>query len=132
MHQHQTKLISICHKNKSGEKERMSMPTTTVFDKGTIPVRVRRVKPDLMKVTESLNKEVMVVAPMQAGKYPVIVFLHGFELAFHYYEQLLQHVASHGFIAVAPQVRCCTSAPFLAFLPDQNYSNNCIPGHACI
>jgi predicted alpha/beta-fold hydrolase len=69
------------------------------------------VKPDLMKVTESLNKEVMVVAPMQAGKYPVIVFLHGFELAFHYYEQLLHHVASHGFIAVAPQVRCCTSAP---------------------
>jgi chlorophyllase len=83
----------------------MSMPTTTVFDKGAIPVGVRRVKPDLMKVTESLNKEVMVVAPLQAGKYPVIVFLHGFELAFHYYEQLLQHVASHGFIAVAPQVR---------------------------
>uniref|UniRef100_A0ACD5V8H9 Uncharacterized protein n=1 Tax=Avena sativa TaxID=4498 RepID=A0ACD5V8H9_AVESA len=94
------------HKH-SGEKERRSMATTSVFGKG-LPVDVKSVKPNLMKVTQSLNKPIMVIAPTEAGTYPVIVFLHGFELAAHDYEQLLRHVASHGFIAVAPQLYSVT------------------------
>lgn len=80
------------------------MATTLVFDTGLLAVEVKTVKPNLMKVTHSLDKPVMVVAPTEAGTYPVIVFLHGFELKEYYYEQLLGHVASHGFIAVAPQL----------------------------
>lgn len=94
------------------------MATTPVFDTGLLAVDVRSVKPDLMKVTHSLDKPVMVVAPTEAGTYPVIVFLHGFELKEHYYEQLLRHVASHGFIAVAPQLY------FVTFLGDDTWDIN--------
>ncbi|XP_047072732.1 chlorophyllase-1-like [Lolium rigidum] len=81
----------------------MELATGPVFYRGLLPVDVKNVKPN-SKGMHSLPKPVMVVAPTEEGTYPVIVFLHGCNLANHYYEQLLRHVASHGFIAVAPQL----------------------------
>ncbi len=43
-------------------------------------------------------------APNVPGEYPVVVFQHGFNLQADYYDTLLAHVASHGFVVVAPQM----------------------------
>jgi hypothetical protein len=48
-------------------------------------------------------KPLLVAAPQEAGDYPRMLFLHGY-LTTNTYSQLLQHVASHGFVVVGPQV----------------------------
>jgi len=50
-------------------------------------------------------KPLLIAAPREAGEYPVLVFLHGYLVVNSFYSQLLQHVASHGYIVIAPQVR---------------------------
>jgi chlorophyllase len=47
---------------------------------------------------------VLIAAPRVPGTYPVAMLLHGFFLRDNFYQQLLKHVASFGFIMVAPQV----------------------------
>nr|UZP64739.1 chlorophyllase-2 [Poa pratensis] len=46
----------------------------------------------------------LIAAPSDAGEYPVVVFLHGYLCNNYFYSQLLQHVASHGFIVIGPQL----------------------------
>lgn len=43
-------------------------------------------------------------APSSAGRYPVVVLQHGFSLENGYYETILKHLASHGFVVLAPQM----------------------------
>lgn len=50
--------------------------------------------------------------PAQAGTYAVIVFQHGFLMDTAYYDSLLTHVASHGFIVAAPQMYAPGDNPF--------------------
>ena len=45
-----------------------------------------------------------IYAPVQGGQYPVVVFQHGFLMATGHYGAMLRHIASHGFIVVAPQM----------------------------
>jgi predicted dienelactone hydrolase len=45
-----------------------------------------------------------VVVPSSAGRYPVLLFKHGFSLANCAYSSILRHVASYGYVVVAPQV----------------------------
>lgn len=78
---------------------------TAVFQRGPLRVEARHV--DYSQVP-SVPKPLMVVAPTDAGVYPVAVFLHGCNTVNSWYESLLSHVASHGFIAVAPQLYCVT------------------------
>ncbi|XP_010932817.1 chlorophyllase-2-like [Elaeis guineensis] len=49
-------------------------------------------------------KPLLIATPCEGGIYPVLVFLHGYLLYNSFYSQLFQHVASHGFIVVAPQL----------------------------
>jgi chlorophyllase len=42
--------------------------------------------------------------PDAAGTYAVVFFVHGFQLENGYYSTMLSHLASHGFIVVAPQL----------------------------
>jgi len=49
-------------------------------------------------------KPLVVAVPVEAGEYPVVQFHHGFTLQNHFYSQLMAHIASHGFIVVAPQM----------------------------
>uniref|UniRef100_A0A804LZJ5 Chlorophyllase n=1 Tax=Zea mays TaxID=4577 RepID=A0A804LZJ5_MAIZE len=49
-------------------------------------------------------KPLLVAAPRETGEYPVILFLHGYLAVNSFYSQLFEHVASHGFIVVGPQV----------------------------
>ncbi|KAJ6771654.1 CHLOROPHYLLASE-2 CHLOROPLASTIC [Salix koriyanagi] len=48
-------------------------------------------------------KPILIVMPCEAGEFPLLVFLHGYLLYNSFYSQLLQHIASHGFIVIAPQ-----------------------------
>ncbi len=52
----------------------------------------------------ALPVDISAYAPQAAGTYPVIVFQHGFALSADYYSTMLTHVASHGFVVVAPQM----------------------------
>jgi len=68
-----------------------------VFQRGPHGVDVKHI--DHSQVP-SVPKSLMVVTPTDAGVYPVAVFLHGCSMYNSWYESLLSHVASHGFIAV--------------------------------
>lgn len=46
----------------------------------------------------------VVAVPTESGEYPVVVFQHGFCMANGFYTQLFEHIASYGYIVVAPQV----------------------------
>ncbi|KAG4188773.1 hypothetical protein ERO13_A08G187200v2 [Gossypium hirsutum] len=49
-------------------------------------------------------KPLLIVTPSGKGTYPVILFFHGFMLRNIFYTDLLNHISSHGFILVAPQL----------------------------
>ena len=49
-------------------------------------------------------KPLLVAYPADAGEFPVLFFLHGYLLYNSFYSDLIRHIASHGFIVVAPQV----------------------------
>ncbi|KAK4408259.1 Chlorophyllase-2, chloroplastic [Sesamum angolense] len=44
-----------------------------------------------------------IVAPCEKGTYPPLLFCHGFMLGNKWYSDLLCHIASHGYIVVAPK-----------------------------
>ncbi|PIN10980.1 Chlorophyllase [Handroanthus impetiginosus] len=48
-----------------------------------------------------------IVAPLTEGTYDVLLFCHGFMLANTWYTNLLRHIASHGYIVVAPKFYGC-------------------------
>ena len=49
-------------------------------------------------------KPLLIATPSEAGEFPLLIFIHGYLLYNSFYSQLLQHIASHGFIVIAPQV----------------------------
>uniref|UniRef100_A0A7N0TU35 Chlorophyllase n=1 Tax=Kalanchoe fedtschenkoi TaxID=63787 RepID=A0A7N0TU35_KALFE len=51
-------------------------------------------------------KALLIASPSgdREGEFPVLMLLHGFLLYNSFYSQLMQHIASHGFIVVAPQL----------------------------
>lgn len=68
----------------------------------TGPLTVRTIH--LARCEAGAPVELEIHAPAQPGRYAVVQFQHGFLLANHYYSQFLRHLASHGFIVVAPQM----------------------------
>ncbi|XP_073010442.1 chlorophyllase-2 [Typha latifolia] len=55
-------------------------------------------------------KPLLIAAPTEEGDYPVVLFLHGYLLFNSFYSQLFQHVASHGFIVIGPQLYSASGA----------------------
>ncbi|KAF3456940.1 hypothetical protein FNV43_RR01594 [Rhamnella rubrinervis] len=49
-------------------------------------------------------KPLLICMPTDAGQFPVLLLIHGYLFRNTFYSQLLQHVASHGFIVIAPQL----------------------------
>jgi chlorophyllase len=45
-----------------------------------------------------------IYTPKESFRYPVIIFQHGFTGSIKGYETILNHLASHGFVVVAPQM----------------------------
>ncbi|CAN6299368.1 unnamed protein product [Urochloa humidicola] len=82
-------------------------PAGGVFDQGRHGVSLTRLNGTASAPsmgTPPPPKPLLVAAPREAGQYPVLVFLHGYLAANSNYAQLFRHVASHGFIVVAPQM----------------------------
>uniref|UniRef100_A0A6V7QTT0 Uncharacterized protein n=1 Tax=Ananas comosus var. bracteatus TaxID=296719 RepID=A0A6V7QTT0_ANACO len=49
-------------------------------------------------------KPLLIASPCEEGDYAVVLFLHGYLLYNSFYSQLFQHVASHGFVVIGPQL----------------------------
>ena len=48
--------------------------------------------------------EMDIYTPSECGRYPVVIFQHGFTASIKGYETIMTHLASHGFVVVAPQM----------------------------
>ncbi|KAI5639463.1 hypothetical protein M9H77_00604 [Catharanthus roseus] len=49
-------------------------------------------------------KPLIIGTPSEPGIYPVLLLIHGYLLYNSFYSGLIQHISSHGFIVVAPQL----------------------------
>lgn len=85
------------------------MPSTcsSVFAHGKHTVKLLTVETE-SSISTSLPppKPLLIATPCEKGEYPVLILLHGYLLNNYFYSQLLHHLASHGFIVVAPQLYC--------------------------
>ncbi|KAK3193721.1 hypothetical protein Dsin_025031 [Dipteronia sinensis] len=52
-------------------------------------------------------KPMFIVSPIEQGSYPVILFFPDTCISNNAYSQLFQHISSHGFIVVSPQLYSC-------------------------
>lgn len=78
---------------------------SNVFETGKYPTVVQKVEAEETRIIPvPPPKPLLIATPSEEGKFPVLVFSHGYLLYNSFYSQLLQHVASHGFIVIAPQV----------------------------
>ncbi|KAF5950634.1 hypothetical protein HYC85_012627 [Camellia sinensis] len=75
---------------------------TKVFEEGKLSVKSMKVEES--SESSSPPKPLLIVTPTLEGTYPILLFFHGFLIHNTAYEKLLQHVSSHGFIVVAPQL----------------------------
>lgn len=78
----------------------MATTVSSVFQRGDLKVESFTVENSAIS---SLTPSLFVVTPTEEGKYPVIQFHNGFLCRNTSYSQLLEHIASHGFIVAAPQ-----------------------------
>ncbi|KAB2605368.1 chlorophyllase-1 [Pyrus ussuriensis x Pyrus communis] len=88
------------------EKFMSAARTASVFYQGNCTFKCITEETPLSSCFDSLAppKPLFIVTPTVAGSYPVILLHHGFYLSNYFYKELLQHIASHGFVAVAPQL----------------------------
>ncbi|MBN1345871.1 MAG: dienelactone hydrolase family protein [Phycisphaerae bacterium] len=66
------------------------------------PLAVRRI--EVARCEQAAPLPLLIHTPEQAGSYAVVVFQHGFLARNYAYSGILRHVASHGFVVVAPQM----------------------------
>ncbi|GMH29245.1 hypothetical protein Nepgr_031088 [Nepenthes gracilis] len=82
-----------------------SSSATNVFENGNYQTVLLNIQSD-GSVPVPPPKPLLVGTPSSpvGGDFPVLLLLHGYLLQFSFYFQLIQHIASHGFIVVAPQL----------------------------
>jgi chlorophyllase len=66
------------------------------------PLTVRTIQ--LERCAYGAPKFLQIHAPAEPGTYAVVLFQHGFLIPNAYYSEVLRHLASHGFVVVAPQM----------------------------
>ncbi|MQL86378.1 hypothetical protein Taro_018913 [Colocasia esculenta] len=81
----------------------MAPAVASIFEHGKL--RVQSYEKEQTDAS-SPPRALLIISPTEAGRYPVILFLPGKSMRIHYYRQLFEHVASHGYIAVVPQLPC--------------------------
>lgn len=106
-------------------------PWEKVFQPGRFPVRILTIP---QRTTHGANtaaaaapKPLLLVLPDQPGEYPVVLFFHGYLLLNSFYTQLLKHIASHGYIAIAPQMYCVAGADAAPEIADAAAICNWLP-----
>ncbi|XP_021716929.1 chlorophyllase-2, chloroplastic-like [Chenopodium quinoa] len=82
---------------------------TNVFDNGSYPTALLRIKAEShFNNTKTIPppKPLLIGTPscLKGGEFPVLLMLHGYVLYNDFYSQLIHHVASHGFVVIAPQL----------------------------
>ncbi|KAL6970461.1 chlorophyllase [Sarracenia purpurea var. burkii] len=95
----------------SSSSAALSTATSNVFEVGRFKTLLLNVEPEGCCNTTSPPagvllppKPLLIATPAEAGEFPVLLFLHGYLISNSFYSQLLRHVASHGFIVIAPQL----------------------------
>jgi chlorophyllase len=73
------------------------------------PLEVQQV--DLKEGEAGAPRALRIHAPIASGTYPVVQFQHGFLLDRRAYDEILSHLASHGFVVVAPQMYPADGVP---------------------
>ncbi|KAL5785612.1 hypothetical protein ACOSQ2_008004 [Xanthoceras sorbifolium] len=102
--------VRITYQSAEEEQKRvMSMSTSSssasVFETtGRYTTTLQRVESSSVVLPLPPPKPLLIATPCEAGEFPLLIFLHGYLLYNSFYSQLLQQVASHGFIVVAPQL----------------------------
>ncbi|KAJ6826864.1 chlorophyllase-2, chloroplastic [Iris pallida] len=79
-----------------------STAAASLFSVGDLTVEFSAVKSSKTPAW-SPPVDITVASPLEKGLYPLLMFLHGYMLSKDDYRKLLQHIASHGYIVVAPQ-----------------------------
>ncbi|MDX2009974.1 MAG: hypothetical protein SFW67_07290 [Myxococcaceae bacterium] len=77
------------------------------FIKGPLATTQR----DLQQGEFGAPRPVRLTAPAEPGTYPVVQFQHGFLSDRRAYDDILSHLASHGFVVVAPQMYPADGVP---------------------
>ncbi|KAL5542018.1 hypothetical protein UlMin_009728 [Ulmus minor] len=78
--------------------------TTSVFEIGNYKTILVDSEKCPKSSTELKPPKPILIGMPEAGEFPVLLLLHGYLLCNSFYSQLIQHVASHGFIVIAPQL----------------------------
>ncbi|GAV57561.1 Chlorophyllase domain-containing protein [Cephalotus follicularis] len=85
-----------------------AITTRNVFKIGKYTTKLQKVELGACTTNCSLEipppKPLLIALPCEAGEFPLLLFLHGYLLYNTFYSQLIQHIASHGFIVIAPQL----------------------------
>ena len=76
-----------------------------------LPGPLEVVQRDLKEGELGAPKAVRLTAPVTTGTYPVVQFQHGFLTDRRGYDEILTHLASHGFVVVAPQMYPADGVP---------------------
>ncbi|XP_073300790.1 chlorophyllase-2-like [Primulina huaijiensis] len=83
--------------------------STNIFNLGKYPTDFIKIESKTFSFSSNVPlvsppKPLLVCSPTETGEFPVLVLLHGYLLYNSFYSQLIQHISSHGFIVVAPQL----------------------------
>ncbi|GFZ19725.1 hypothetical protein Acr_28g0004300 [Actinidia rufa] len=74
---------------------------TNIFEEGKFIVKCITIE---KSHPSSPPKPLLIITPTTPGKYPLLLFFHGFWIHNTSYTCFLHHISSHGFIVVAPQL----------------------------
>ena len=73
---------------------------TSIFNIGQYKVKII----DIPSGTNNAPRQFRIYEPIGAeGKIRIVHFLHGFQLKYIYFDDILTHLSSHGFIVVSGQ-----------------------------
>ncbi|OIW07199.1 hypothetical protein TanjilG_17747 [Lupinus angustifolius] len=79
-----------------------STALVNVFDTGKYNTELQKIQSGSCTVPPP--KPLLIANPLEDGDFPLLLFLHGYLLYNSFYSQLIQHIASHGFVVIAPQL----------------------------